>query len=69
MHVLSKEAYHELNYLKLLRLRAEINRGISDIERGAYTDYVADELPKLTERIKATGRERSRTMRPIGYCH
>lgn len=32
MHVLSKGNYHELNDLKLLRLRAELNRGISAIE-------------------------------------
>ncbi len=62
MHVLSKANYHELNDLKLLRLRAEINRGISAIEGNASTDFVADGLPKLTERITATGRERSRTM-------
>jgi prevent-host-death family protein len=56
--VLSKEEYDELNEIKLQRLRAEINQGLADLERGAYTDYEADELPKLAERIKAAGRER-----------
>jgi len=56
--VLSKEEYDELNEIKVQRLRAEINQGLADLERGAYTDYEADELPKLAERIKAAGRER-----------
>lgn len=56
--VLSKEEYDELNAIKLQHLRTEIDRGLSDLERGAYTDYEADDLPKLAERIKAAGRER-----------
>ena len=56
--VLSKEDYDELNEIKLQQLRAEINQGLSDLKRGACTDYEADELPKLAERIKAAGRER-----------
>jgi prevent-host-death family protein len=56
--VLSKEDYDELNEIKLQQLRAEINQGLADLKRGAYTDYEADELPKLAERIKAAGRER-----------
>lgn len=55
--VLSKEEYDELNDIKLRHLRAEINLGLADLERGAYTDYDVDELPKLAERIKAGGRE------------
>jgi len=56
--VLSKEDYDELHEIKLQQLRAEIHQGPADLERGAYTDYEADELPKLAERIKAAGRER-----------
>jgi prevent-host-death family protein len=56
--VLSKEEYDELNDIKLRALRMEINLGLADLERGAYTDYEADALPTLVERIKAAGRER-----------
>lgn len=56
--VLSKEEYDALNAIKLQQLRAEIDRGLSDLERGAYIDYEAHDLPKLAERIKAVGRER-----------
>jgi prevent-host-death family protein len=56
--VLSKEEYDELNEIKLQQLRAEIDKGLADIRRGACTDYEADELPKLAERIKAAGRSR-----------
>jgi prevent-host-death family protein len=56
--MLSKEEYDELNDIKLRQLRAEIDAGLADLERGAYTDYKADELRKLAERIKAAGRER-----------
>ena len=56
--VLSKEEYDELNDIKLRQLRAETNVGLAELERGAYTDYEADELPKLAERINAAGRER-----------
>jgi PHD/YefM family antitoxin component YafN of YafNO toxin-antitoxin module len=55
--VLSKEEYDELNEIKLQQLRAEIHQGLADLERGTYTDYEADELHKLAERIKAAGRE------------
>lgn len=40
------------------RLQAEINQGLADLERGAFADDQADELPKLGERIKTAGRER-----------
>ena len=59
--ILSKEDYDELNAIKLQQLRAEIGLGIADLERGAYTDYATEELPKLAERIKAAGRERLAT--------
>ena len=55
--VLSKEDYDELNDLKLRQLRAEINAGLVDLDRGAFTDYAPGDLPKLAERIKAAGRE------------
>jgi prevent-host-death family protein len=55
--VLSTEEYDELNDIKLQQLRMEINLGLADLERGAHTDYEADELPKLAEQIKAAGRE------------
>jgi len=45
-------------FLKLRQLRAEFALGLADLDRGAYTDYDADDLPKLAERIKAVGRER-----------
>lgn len=56
--VLSKEEYDELNEIKLRQLRAEIEQGLADLERGADTAYQADELPKLAARIKVAGRER-----------
>ena len=56
--VLSKEEYEELNDIKLQQLRAEIEVGIADLKRGAYTDYQAGELPELAALIKAAGRER-----------
>lgn len=56
--VLSKEEYDELNAIKLLHLRAEIDLGVTDVERGAYEDYEADDLPQLGERIKSDGRKR-----------
>jgi hypothetical protein len=62
--VRSEEEYEELNEIKLRQLRAEINVGLLDLERGAYTDYEADEVPTLAERVKAAGRERLVHMRP-----
>ena len=56
--VLSKEDDDEPHEIKLQQLRPEIHQGLAHLERGAYTDYEADELPKLAERIKAAGRER-----------
>jgi prevent-host-death family protein len=56
--VLSKEDYDELHAIKRQQLRTEIHQGLADLERGAYTDYEADELPALAERIKTAGRER-----------
>lgn len=56
--MLSKEEYDELNDIKLQQLRAEVNVGLAELERGAYTDYETEELPSLAERIKAAGRER-----------
>jgi len=56
--VVSKEEYDALNAIKLRQLRTEIDLGLADLERGACTDYDADELPKLAARIKAAGRER-----------
>ncbi len=55
--VVSKEEYDALNDIKLRQLRAEINLGLADLERGACTDYEADDLQKLAARIKAAGRE------------
>ncbi len=56
--VVSKEEYDALNDLKLQQLRAEIDLGFADLERGACTDYEAEDLPTLAARIKAAGRER-----------
>ncbi|MEA3278113.1 MAG: type II toxin-antitoxin system Phd/YefM family antitoxin [Pseudomonadota bacterium] len=56
--VLSKEEYDELNAFKLRHLRAEIDLGLADLERGASADYEADDLPQLGERIKAAGSKR-----------
>jgi len=56
--VVSKEEYDALNDIKLQQLRAEIALGVADLERGACTDYEANDLPKLAARIKAAGRER-----------
>jgi prevent-host-death family protein len=55
--VLSKEEYDDLNAIKMAHLRAEIDQGLADLERGAFTDYEADDLPELGERIKAAGRK------------
>jgi hypothetical protein len=65
--VVSNEEYDELNDITLQQLRAEINLGLADLERGACTDYAADDLPKLAARIKATGRERLAKKRSIGF--
>jgi prevent-host-death family protein len=56
--VVSKDEYDALNAIKLQQLRAEIVLGLADLERGACTDYEADDLSKLVARIKAAGRER-----------
>ena len=56
--VVSKEEYDALNAIKLQQLRAEIDLGLADLERGACTDYEAEDLPTLAARIKAAGRER-----------
>lgn len=56
--VLSNEDDDALNDIKLLQLRGEIKQGIADFGRGAYTDYQAEELPQLAERIKTAGRAR-----------
>ncbi|HYN76452.1 MAG TPA: type II toxin-antitoxin system Phd/YefM family antitoxin [Lamprocystis sp. (in: g-proteobacteria)] len=55
--VLSKEEYDGLNAIKLQQLRSEVDLGLADLERGACTDYEAEDLPKLAARIKAAGRE------------
>ncbi|AUB79590.1 type II toxin-antitoxin system Phd/YefM family antitoxin [Candidatus Thiodictyon syntrophicum] len=55
--VVSKEEYDALNAIKLQQLRAEIDLGLADLERGACTDYEAEDLPTLAARIKAAGRE------------
>jgi prevent-host-death family protein len=55
--VLSKEEYDELNEIKLQRLRAEINQGLADLERGAYADY------RLSDRAE---RDRARAARADG---
>lgn len=59
--ILSREKHYELDDLKVRQLRTEINTGIVDLEQGAYTEYRADELPKLAERFKPAGRERLAT--------
>jgi prevent-host-death family protein len=56
--VVSKDEYDELNAIKLRQLRTEIDQGLADLERGACTDYAAEDLPQLAARIKASGRER-----------
>ncbi|WP_295622995.1 type II toxin-antitoxin system Phd/YefM family antitoxin [uncultured Lamprocystis sp.] len=56
--VVSKEEYDALNDIKLRQLRTEIALGLADLERGACTDYEADDLPKLAAGIKSVGRER-----------
>jgi prevent-host-death family protein len=55
--VLSKEDYDELNAIKLQHLRAEIAVGVAEMERGAFTDYGAEDLPTLADKIKAAGRK------------
>lgn len=67
--LLSKEAHDELNGIKLhqlRQLRAAINVARADLERGAYAEHEPDELPKLSERIKAAGRERLAKKGSIG---
>lgn len=56
--VVSKDEYDALNAIRLKQLRAEIDLGLADLERGAYADYEAEDLPKLAVRIKAAGRAR-----------
>ena len=54
----SKDECDALNDIKLQQLRAAINRGLAELERGACTDYEVEDLPRLAARIKAAGRER-----------
>lgn len=56
-----KKEYNELNDIEFQHLRAEISLGIADLERGAHTDYEAEDLLELAERVKAAGRERLTT--------
>lgn len=56
--VVSKEEYDALNAIRLKQLRAEIDLGLADLERGAFTDHGAEDLPRLAARIKAAGRVR-----------
>lgn len=44
--------------LRTAQLRKEIDLGISQVERGQFTDYNTDELQSLAEEIKAEGRRR-----------
>src|SRR5947208_10684746 len=43
---------------EMRRLRADIQEGLDDFERGDYTEYDADSLHLLTEDVKARGRKR-----------
>lgn len=53
--LLSTEDYQELETIKLERLRAEIQAGIDDIERGEVTEYDEAGLRALAEEIIAGG--------------
>lgn len=47
-------------------LRAEVQKGLDDLERGDYTEYDETTLHELFESVKARGRERleARNQRP-----
>jgi prevent-host-death family protein len=55
--VLSNEEYDEIEAMKLERLRAEVQIGIDDIERGDFIEVDDDGLRGLIEEIKAEGRK------------
>ena len=54
----SKDECDASNDIKLQQLRAAVNLGLAELERGACTDYEVEDLPRLAARIKAAGRER-----------
>jgi len=55
--VLSVEDYEELKQIKLERLRAEIQIGVDQLDRGEATEFDAAGLQKLFDNIKAEGRK------------
>ena len=57
--VLSKEEYDELQAMKLERLRADVQRGIDDVEHGNFIEVDEAELDRLVDDIMAGGRERA----------
>ena len=48
---------------KLTALRADVQVGLDQLERGEYTEYDAQGLKELAERIKSRGRERLKAKR------
>ncbi len=55
--VLSAEDYEELEAIKLERLRAEVQIGLDEIERGEVIDVDEAGLHELIEEIKTEGRK------------
>lgn len=54
----SKEEFDDSQERKLDMLRAEAQRGIDAIGRGAFSEYEEADLKQLAGRVKAKARER-----------
>ncbi len=59
--ILSTEDYNELKQIKLEHLRAEVQIGIGQLERGEYIEVDESGLSDLFDNIKAEGRKKTRT--------
>ncbi len=59
--VISKEEYDEIEIMKLERLRAEVQIGIDQLERGEFMEVDEENLQDLADKIKVQGRQRAST--------
>lgn len=48
----------ELRRRRLDALRLEAQVGLDQLERGEYSEYAANEMPRLSEEVKSRGRDR-----------
>ena len=55
--ILSTEDYHELEQIKLERLRSEISAGIEELDRNESIELDESGLKNLFDRVKSEGRQ------------